>query len=104
MYDVGFPISNWINFKFGGVNTAVRLQFRAIPEFVNVNKLLSSVTKTLQAKIENKRFYFCAGKTVFWKNETYDLCLSSFLFWKQILRQLLEFYTEVRLHFVTNVT
>ena len=50
-YDLGFPISNWISFKFGGVKTAVRLQLRADPAFDKVNTLLPSVTKTLQAEI-----------------------------------------------------
>ena len=54
VWDVGFPISNWINFIVGGAKTAVRLQFRAVPPFDRVNRLLFSVTNTLQAEIMKK--------------------------------------------------
>ena len=52
VFEKGFPISNCISFKLIGAKTAVKLQFRFVPAFDNVNRLLSSVTKTLHAEME----------------------------------------------------
>ena len=52
VFEKGFPISNCISFKLIGAKTAVKLQLRFVPTFDNVNRLLSSVTKTLHAEME----------------------------------------------------
>ena len=64
----GGPIWNWMSFKLG-VNTEVRLQFRASPALVNVKSRLSSSINMLQArkKVKKSSVWMIAKYTIFCK-------------------------------------
>ena len=57
------PIWKYLSFRFGGLRTAVKLQLRAWPRLLSVNKRFSSVINTLQAEKKRICWYICSHIT-----------------------------------------